>query len=216
MVLATLIAGSAVAAEPAPPGAAIGAAAQVVQPSAGTQAAPADATAQSGAGAHGGVEDAAKTATGAPPSAGTGSAQSSAAPVTNPPAAQKPAANTPATASVTSAAPGSAASLLQVIFGLIVVLGLLGAALWALKRFGGVRMAGGAPLKIIGGVSVGSREKVLVLEVGDQWLVVGVAPGRVSMLTTLPRGEQRDAESQRPAPDFGAWLKQTLEKRNVK
>lgn len=215
--LAVLIAGSAVAAESAPPGADIGAAAQVVQPSAGTPAAPAGADAQNGAKANGGVGNGANAganaATGLPQPAGTDPAQPSAAPMTNAPAAQKPAANA---ASPASAAPGSAASLLQVIFGLVVVLGLLGAALWALKRFGGVRMAGGAPLKIIGGVAVGNREKVLVLEVGDQWLVVGVAPGRVSMLTSLPRGEQRDAESQRPAPDFGAWLKQTLEKRNVK
>jgi flagellar protein FliO/FliZ len=187
LLCAALFAGSAFAAGDAPPGAAIGAAAQLVQSH--------DAQDE-----HNAVAQPI-----APAQAAT--VQPMQTPAT--PGMDKPSAQP-------ASAPSSAASLLQVIFGLVVVLGLLAAALWALKRFGGMRIAGGAPLKIIGGVSVGNREKVLVLEVGEQWLVVGVAPGRVSMLTTLPRGEQRAGDAERPAPDFGAWLKQTLEKRNVK
>jgi flagellar protein FliO/FliZ len=202
LLLAAFAAGSAFAAETAPPGAAIGAAAAIVQPRAATeQGGPAQQAVQAN-----------------PPVQAAQPNASEATPAPSAPQAAAPRANAPAAPamSAASAAPGSAASLLQVIFGLIVVLGLLAAALWALKRFGGARIGAGAPLKIVGGISVGSREKVLVLEVGDQWLVVGVAPGRVSMLTTLPRGEQRAIDAQRPAPDFGAWLKQTLEKRNVK
>lgn len=190
LLCAALFAGSAHAAGDAPPGAAIGAASQLVQAH----------DAQDAQGEHRAAAQpiAPAQATTVQPM------QTPAAPGIDKPAAQA------------ASAPSSAASLLQVIFGLVVVLGLLAAALWALKRFGGMRIAGGAPLKIIGGVSVGNREKVLVLEVGEQWLVVGVAPGRVSMLTTLPRGEQRAGDAERSAPDFGAWLKQTLEKRNVK
>jgi flagellar protein FliO/FliZ len=190
ILLAALIAGNACAADVADaPGAAIGAAAQVLR--AQNPGTPAEAQP-------------------AAPQAAQVQPQAAPAQTTPAPQADKPA------VTAASAAPGSAASLLQVVFGLIVVLGLLVAALWALKRFGGMRLHAGAPLKIVGGIPVGNRERVLVLEVGDQWLVVGVAPGRVSMLTTMPRGEQPAGNPQGTAPDFGAWLKQTLEKRNVK
>ncbi|HEX8883136.1 MAG TPA: flagellar biosynthetic protein FliO [Noviherbaspirillum sp.] len=125
------------------------------------------------------------------------------------------AAQAPAAATVTSA-PSSAGSLLQVIFGLIVVLGLLAGALWVLKRVGGGRLAGGSVVKIVGGVSVGNRERVMVVEVADQWIVIGVAPGQVSKLADMPRQEQQQAGAALPgAPNFSAWLKQTIEKRNA-
>ncbi|WP_194715207.1 flagellar biosynthetic protein FliO [Noviherbaspirillum soli] len=127
-------------------------------------------------------------------------------------AAQAPA---PASATVTSA-PSSAGSLVQVIFGLVVVLGLLAGALWVLKRVGGGRLAGGSVVKIVGGVSVGNRERVMVVEVADQWIVIGVAPGQVSKLADMPRQEQQQGAAALPgAPNFSAWLKQTIEKRNA-
>jgi len=133
-------------------------------------------------------------------------------PATAAPAAAAPA---PAPATVTSA-PSSAGSLLQVIFGLIVVLGLLAGALWVLKRVGGGRLTGGSVVKIVGGVSVGNRERVMVVEVADQWIVIGVAPGQVSKLADMPRQEQQQGAAALPgAPNFSAWLKQTIEKRNA-
>ena len=140
--------------------------------------------------------------------------------VTARPAAAAPAMATPATSSTatpstTTAAPSSAGSLLQVVFGLLVVLGLLAAALWFLKRMGGGRFAPGSVVKIIGGVSVGNRECVMVVEVADQWIVIGVAPGRVSTLASMPRQDTPAAQAAAGAPNFSAWLKQTIEKRNA-
>ncbi|MDB5765027.1 MAG: fliO [Herminiimonas sp.] len=113
------------------------------------------------------------------------------------------------------ASPASAGNLLQVLLGLVVVLGLMAAAAWALKRFGAARITAGAAVRIVGGVSVGSRERVLVVEVADQWIVVGVAPGRVNALSTMPRRENAaQPEAVPPAGNFSAWLRQTIEKRN--
>ena len=135
------------------------------------------------------------------------------------PAAARPAvpapAPVPAAPVAAGSAPGSASSLLQVIFGLLVVLGLLAGALWFLKRMGGGRFAPGSVVKIIGGVSVGNRERVMVVEVADQWIVIGVAPGRVSTLASMPRQEQPAAQPAPGVPNFNAWLKQTIEKRNA-
>lgn len=137
------------------------------------------------------------------------------APTPAPAASPAAAAQAPVAATATSA-PSSAGSLLQVIFGLLVVLGLLAGALWVLKRVGGGRLAGGSVVKIVGGVSVGNRERVMVIEVADQWIVIGVAPGQVSKLADMPRQEQQQGSAAIPgAPNFSAWLKQTIEKRNA-
>ncbi|HEY7379114.1 MAG TPA: flagellar biosynthetic protein FliO, partial [Steroidobacteraceae bacterium] len=47
--------------------------------------------------------------------------------------------------------------------------------------------------------------RVVLLEVGEQWLVVGVAPGSVRSLATLPRGELPPAPAH-PATAFAAML----------
>lgn len=111
--------------------------------------------------------------------------------------------------------PAAAGSLLQVVLGLIVVLGLMMAAAWALKRFGVAKPAGGTTVKIVGGVSVGNRERILVVEVAEQWIVVGVAAGRVSALSTMPRQENAAATPAAAPPNhFAARFKQAIEQRN--
>lgn len=114
-------------------------------------------------------------------------------------------------------APASAGSLLQVLFGLIVVLALMAGAAWMMKRMGVAGGAAGNVAKIVGGVSVGNRERIVVVEVADQWIVVGVAPGRVSAVSTMPRQEiPHTAPAPADAPNFASWLKQTIDKRNAR
>lgn len=113
------------------------------------------------------------------------------------------------------AGPGPASSLFQVLLGLIVVLGLLAGTAWFIRRLGLARPSSASAVRIIGGASVGTRERIVLVEVADQWIVVGVAPGCVNALSTMPR--QEGVLPPEPAPvakNFSAWLKQTIEKRN--
>lgn len=119
-----------------------------------------------------------------------------------------------ATASAKTTVPSTAGNLLQVSLGLVVVLGLMAAAAWLLRRLNAGKGVSNANIKIIGGVSVGSRERVIVVEVADQWIVVGVAPGRVNSLATMPKQETTIATEAPPSRNFSTWLAQTIEKRN--
>jgi flagellar protein FliO/FliZ len=121
--------------------------------------------------------------------------------------------------------PGSAApntgGLLQTILALVLVLGLLLGLAWFLKRFGprGM-MGGGANVKLVGALNIGGRERIMVVEVGDQWIVVGASPGRVNALATMPRQEGAEVHAQLAghnpaAASFGDWLKKTIDKRNA-
>ncbi|WP_256251629.1 flagellar biosynthetic protein FliO, partial [Burkholderia ubonensis] len=46
----------------------------------------------------------------------------------------------------------------------------------------------GGPLKVVSSVAVGAKESATIVEIGDTWLVLGVAPGNVRLLHTLPAG----------------------------
>ena len=90
--------------------------------------------------------------------------------------------------------PLGAGSLGRTSIGLIIVIGLIFACGALLKRFGPYKNRGGRSLDIIASQSLGPRERVVVIEVEDTWLVLGVAPNSVNTLHTMPAGE-------RPAPD---------------
>jgi flagellar protein FliO/FliZ len=112
----------------------------------------------------------------------------------------------------TTTAP-SAGSLVQATLGLALVLVLILAIAWIAKRVApGALRGAGVPLTIVASQAVGQRERVVVVEVADQWLVLGVAPGRVSALSTLPKGELA-TPSATSAP-FAAALSRALGRRD--
>jgi len=85
--------------------------------------------------------------------------------------------------------------VLKMVIGLAVVLAVMALITWFLKRM--VPGVGNkqSVIRIVGGVSVGSRERVMVLEVGGRWIVVGVAAGQVSSLANLESGANNLTES---------------------
>ena len=114
------------------------------------------------------------------------------------------------------ASPVGATSVLQVLTGLAVVLFLVVGTAWLLRRIGRVPGLSNQAIRTIGALAVGTRERVVLLEVGGTWILVGVAPGQVRSLATLPKGEVGAAETQasEPAP-FSIWLKRFTEGRNA-
>jgi flagellar protein FliO/FliZ len=111
----------------------------------------------------------------------------------------------------------SSGSIMQILFSLILVLGAVALVAWLMKRLNLPQHGAASLLKVVSGVAVGPRERVVLVEVGDTWLIVGVAPGQVRTLHTMPKG-QLPAQ---PAHSFGndgkfqMWLKQMVEKRNA-
>jgi len=108
----------------------------------------------------------------------------------------------------------SAGSVLQMVLGLAVVLCLVLAMAWIVRRLGVPGTGSSGTIKVIAGAPVGQRERVVLVEISGTWLVVGVAPGRVSALHTMPRAElpPAPAASHGAAP-FAEWLKRMMEQR---
>ncbi len=108
---------------------------------------------------------------------------------------------------------GGVGNVLQVISALILVVIIMLGLAWGLKNFGPKRLLGRVPVQVVGGANLGGRERVLVIEVADQWIVIGATPSSITTLATLPRQALNDDELQ-PGKPFSDWLKQIMEKRN--
>jgi flagellar protein FliO/FliZ len=110
----------------------------------------------------------------------------------------------------------SSGSVLQVIFSLLLVLAAVFVVGWILKRINLPQQGAGNALKVISGVAVGQRERIVLVEVNDTWLVVGVAPGQVNALHSMPKGTLPSAPNNETGVDnkFQGWLKQMMEKRD--
>lgn len=199
-------------------------------PALAQQATSPDTIATSGNNRAANAAAAAAPATGAAPAAGAadGAGAAGTAPAAAPASPEQQAAlagarpaNAPAPNNVLAAqAPSAAGSLVQTILSLGFVIALLVGLAWLLKRFGPKHITGGTTVKLVGALSVGARERILVVEVGEQWIVVGASPGRMNALATMPRQEIDDSTlaNAQPIPgaNFAEWFKQTIEKRNGK
>jgi flagellar protein FliO/FliZ len=105
---------------------------------------------------------------------------------------------------VGSAAPSLGfGAVLQTLVGLAVVIGLVFGCAWLARRFGFQPARRGGPLKVVSSVGLGAKESATIVEIGDTWLVLGVAPGNVRLLHTLPAGSVPAALSAPAAPGAG-------------
>jgi flagellar protein FliO/FliZ len=85
----------------------------------------------------------------------------------------------------TSAAPSGIASLGHVTLALGLVLALIFVAAWLMRRLRGYGKTGTGALDIIADLPVGQKERAVLIRVGTQQVLIGVAPGRVTTLHVL-------------------------------
>lgn len=86
----------------------------------------------------------------------------------------------------TSVGTSGLAAFGKMAFALLVILAIIFLVAWLVRRVGPV--AGGATqyLKVIAAKAVGTRERVVIVEVEGTWLVLGVTAGGISKLHELP------------------------------
>jgi flagellar protein FliO/FliZ len=104
---------------------------------------------------------------------------------------------------VASAAPasGSLGALGGSLLALILVVALILALGWLLRRLPGNTLRGHPQLRVVAQLSLGVRERLVVVAVGDQQHLIGVSSERISLLSTLetPLGDP-------PPSDFAKLL----------
>ncbi len=81
--------------------------------------------------------------------------------------------------------PLSTESMISVILSLFLILILILAAAWLFKRFGQFQSIPHHELKMLASLSTGQRERIVLLQVGEKQLLVGVTQSSIRTLYEL-------------------------------
>jgi len=109
----------------------------------------------------------------------------------------------------------SAGSYVQAGLALALIVALLAGTAWLARKVSGGKGFGRGGMKVVGGVALGPRERIVLLEVGEEWLVIGIVPGQIRTLHRLGKGTAL-AEPAADVPEgapFAQWLSKINERR---
>ena len=74
------------------------------------------------------------------------------------------------------------AEWMRMIIGLVFVVIIIFLLSWLLKKVQMVGFANNPSMKLLTGLSLGGREKLMLVEVGGRYLLIGVAQGGVTLI----------------------------------
>lgn len=69
--------------------------------------------------------------------------------------------------------------------GLLIVVSVFFLCVWGVRKLSGLTISGTEKMHMIEGLSLGMREKVILLQVGKKQLILGVTPERIETLLVL-------------------------------
>jgi flagellar protein FliO/FliZ len=110
-----------------------------------------------------------------------------------------------------------AGSMANVMLSLLVVLAAVFAAAWVMRRLRAGTAATRGAMEVLADLPLGTKERAVLVRVGKEQLLLGVAPGRVNTLHVFAEGQgpvtpgELDVTQTTPtAPDFKAILRRSL------
>ncbi|MHC8335087.1 flagellar biosynthetic protein FliO [Pseudomonas sp. LB3P25] len=123
----------------------------------------------------------------------------------------------PAATAATAAAPavssGVAGQLTQLVFGLLLVLGLIFFLAWLLRRVQQAGPAGkGQVIELIGSRALGPRDRLMLVQVGNEQILLGLSPGTITALHVLKEPVQVPSGTEKATPEFAQRLMELLGK----
>jgi flagellar protein FliO/FliZ len=87
--------------------------------------------------------------------------------------------------SIAAAAPTASGSILSTFFALALVVAMILALAWVLRRVQGGALRNAGPIRVVAAVSVGMKERVVLVEVAGEQLLLGVTAARIELLQRL-------------------------------
>ncbi|MDH1630196.1 flagellar biosynthetic protein FliO [Pseudomonas mosselii] len=114
-----------------------------------------------------------------------------------------------------SAAPlpgGLGAQLAQMVFGLLLVVGLIFVLAWLLRRMQGNVQRGAQVIEIVGSRAIGPRDRLLLVQVGKEQILIGHSPGSIEALHVLAEPVEVPATARQATPEFAQRLLELMGK----
>jgi flagellar protein FliO/FliZ len=95
---------------------------------------------------------------------------------------------------------GIAGQLVQLLLGLLLVIGLIFLLAWLMRRVQRIAPRGGQVIKVVASQALSPRDRLVLVQVGGEQILLGLTPGRIAPLHVLkepvhlPDGEPASTE----------------------
>jgi flagellar protein FliO/FliZ len=116
-----------------------------------------------------------------------------------------------AVAAAPVASSGLGGQLTQLVLGLLLVVGLIFVLAWLLRRVQSVGPGNGQVIEMIGSRALGPRDRLVLVQVGEEQILLGITPGRITPLHVLKTPVNVD-QSKPATPEFAQRLMELLGK----
>lgn len=101
--------------------------------------------------------------------------------------------------------------LMQLVFGLLLVIGLIFALAWVMRRVQQIGPRGNQAIRLVASQALGPRDRLLLVQVGGEQILLGISAGRITPLHVL-KEPVLQGESESVAPEFAQRLMELLGK----
>ncbi|MHC2145002.1 flagellar protein FliO/FliZ [Pseudomonas sp. 210_17 TE3656] len=119
----------------------------------------------------------------------------------------------PAAAVVVPGSGSSAAGqLTQLVLGLLLVLGLIFLLAWLLRRVQNAAPGSGQVIEILGSRTLGPRDRLLLIQVGKEQILIGHTPGSIEALHVLAEPVEVPVGARQATPEFAQRLMELMGK----
>lgn len=99
---------------------------------------------------------------------------------------------------------------LKVIISLVIVLGIFYFLISLFKKYSGINLKTNSAIRIVGGLSLGGKDKVVILKAGDAKLLIGVSPSGISKLHEFSHEELECSDEDLNSKSFGHHIENIL------
>nr|WP_290447266.1 flagellar biosynthetic protein FliO [Pseudomonas sp. 21LCFQ010] len=106
---------------------------------------------------------------------------------------------------------GWGGQLLQLLLGLLLVIGLIFVLAWVMRRAQSVAAGNQQVIELVGSRALGPRDRLVLVQVGKEQILLGITPGRITPLHVL--NENVQVPVREPAtPEFAQRLLELMGK----
>ncbi|WP_268800310.1 flagellar biosynthetic protein FliO [Pseudomonas huanghezhanensis] len=104
---------------------------------------------------------------------------------------------------------GIGGQLLQLLLGLGLVVGLIFVLAWLMRRVQRSGPAGNQVIELLGSRALGPRDRLVLVQVGNEQILLGVTPGRITPLHVMNE-PVHVPQTQSTTPEFARRLMEAL------
>ena len=118
----------------------------------------------------------------------------------------------PVAQAVTAPAVGSVGGqLTQLVLGLLLVIGLIFVLAWLMRRVQRIGPGNGQVIELVGSRALGPRDRLVLVQVGEEQILLGLTPGRITPLHVL-KHPVSVAQTEAATPEFAQRLMELMGK----